>query len=210
MIPVARDAYLFLIPLLGIAGALFILRLPGWGLVPLVLAVGVGLFFRDPERRVPQGPGLVVAPADGRVVAVRQGVGADGEGPGSFSQVSIFLSVLDVHVNRAPCEGKVTDFAYRPGRFLVAWRDEASRVNEQAVIALATANGPVTVKQIAGILARRVVTWIRPGQELKAGERIGLIRFGSRVDLLVPQRVALAVKVGDRVRGGETVVGVFQ
>ena len=210
MIPVARDAFLFLIPLLGIAGALFLLRLPGWGLLPVILAVGVGFFFRDPERVVPQGPGLVVAPADGRVMVVRQGVGADGEGPGPFSQVSIFLSVLDVHMNRAPYGGKVEDLKYRPGRFLVAWRDEASRVNEQAVIALATPDGPVTVKQIAGVLARRVVTWIRPGQELKTGERIGLIRFGSRVDLLVPRRVALAVKVGDKVRGGETVVGVFR
>ncbi|MGH7407586.1 MAG: phosphatidylserine decarboxylase [Candidatus Methylomirabilales bacterium] len=210
MIPVARDAFLFLIPLLGIAGALFLLRLPGWGLLPVILAVGVGFFFRDPERVVPQGPGLVVAPADGRVTVVRLGVGADGEGPGPFSQVSIFLSVLDVHVNRAPYGGKVEDLKYRPGRFLVAWREEASRVNEQAVIALATPDGPVTVKQIAGVLARRVVTWIRPGQELKTGERIGLIRFGSRVDLLVPRRVALAVKVGDKVRGGETVVGVFR
>lgn len=210
MIPVARDGFLFLIPLLGIAGALFLLRLPGWGLLPLILAVGVGFFFRDPERAVPDGPGVVVAPADGRVMVVRQGVGAEGEGPGPFSQVSIFLSVLDVHVNRAPYGGKVEDLKYRPGRFLVAWREEASRVNEQAVIALATPDGPITVKQIAGALARRVVTWIRPGQELKTGERIGLIRFGSRVDLLVPRRVMLAVKVGDKVRGGETVVGVFR
>jgi phosphatidylserine decarboxylase len=143
-------------------------------------------------------------------MVVREGVAAEGEGPGSFSQVSIFLSVLDVHVNRAPYGGKVEDLRYRPGRFVVAWRDEASRVNEQAVISLATPDGPVTVKQIAGVLARRVVTWIRPGQELKTGERIGLIRFGSRVDLVVPGRVALTVKVGDKVRGGETVVGVFR
>lgn len=210
MIPVARDAYLFLIPLLGIAGALFLLRLPGWGLLPVVLAAGVGFFFRDPERVIPQGPGLVVAPADGRVMVVREGVAADGEGPGPFSQVSIFLSVLDVHVNRAPYGGRVEDLQYRRGRFVVAWRDEASRVNEQAVMTLATPEGPVMVKQIAGVLARRVVTWIRPGQELKTGERIGLIRFGSRVDLVLPARVALAVKVGDKVRGGETVVGVFR
>lgn len=210
MIPVARDAFLFLIPLLGIAGALFLLRLPGWGLLPVVLAAGVGFFFRDPERVIPQGPGLLVAPADGRVTVVRQGVAADGEGPGPFSQVSIFLSVLDVHVNRAPYGGRVEDLQYRRGRFVVAWRDEASRVNEQAVIALATPDGPVTVKQIAGVLARRVVTWVRTGQELKTGERIGLIRFGSRVDLLVPGRAALVVKVGDKVRGGETVVGVFR
>ncbi len=210
MIPVARDAFLFLIPLLGIAGALFFLRLPGWGLLPVVLAAGVGFFFRDPERVIPQGPGLLVAPADGRVTVVRQGVAADGEGPGPFSQVSIFLSVLDVHVNRAPYGGRVEDLQYRRGRFVVAWREEASRVNEQAVIALATPDGPVTVKQIAGVLARRVVTWVRTGQELKTGERIGLIRFGSRVDLLVPGRAALAVKVGDKVRGGETVVGVFR
>jgi len=210
VIPVARDAFLFLIPLLGIGGVLFLLRLPGWGLLPVILAVGVGFFFRDPERVIPQGSGLVVAPADGRVVAVRQGVGADGEGRGPFSQVSIFLSVLDVHVNRAPYGGKVEDLQYRPGRFVVAWREEASRVNEQAVIALATPDGPVTVKQIAGVLARRVVTWIRPGQELKTGERIGLIRFGSRVEVLVPDRAALAVKVGDRVRGGETILGVFR
>lgn len=210
MIPVARDAYLFLIPLLGIAGALFLLRMPGWGLLPLALAAGVGFFFRDPERVVPQGLGLVVAPADGRVMVVQEGVAAEGEGPGPFSQVSIFLSVLDVHVNRAPYGGKVEDLRYRPGRFVAAWRDEASRVNEQAVIALATPDGPVMVKQIAGVLARRVVTWVRPGQELKTGERMGLIRFGSRVDLVLPARVALAVKVGDKVRGGETVVGVFR
>lgn len=210
MIPIVRDAFLFLIPLLGVAGALFLLRLPGWGLLPLLLAVGVGFFFRDPERVIPQGPGLVVAPADGRVMVIRQGVAAEGEGPGPFSLVSIFLSLLDVHVNRAPYGGKVEDLQYRRGRFVVAWREEASRVNEQAVIGLATPDGPLTVKQIAGVLARRVVTWIRPGQEVKTGDRIGLIRFGSRVDLLVPSRVALTVKLGDKVRGGETVVGVFR
>lgn len=210
MIPVVRDAFLFLIPLLGVAGALFLIRLPGWGLLPLLLAVGVGFFFRDPERAIPQGPGLVVAPADGRVMVLRQGVAAEGEGPGPFSLVSIFLSVLDVHVNRAPYGGRVENLQYRRGRFVVAWREEASRVNEQAVIGLATPDGPLMVKQIAGVLARRVVTWIRPGQEVKTGERIGLIRFGSRVDLLVPSRVALTVKVGDKVRGGETVVGVFR
>lgn len=210
MIPLVRDAFLFLTPLLGIAGALFLLRLPGWGLLPLLLAVGVGFFFRDPERVIPQGAGLVVAPADGRVMVIRQGVAADGEGPGPFSLVSIFLSVLDVHVNRAPYGGRVEDLQYRRGRFVVAWREEASWVNEQAVIGLATPDGPLTVKQIAGVLARRVVTWIRPGQEVKTGDRIGLIRFGSRVDLLVPSRVALTAKLGDKVRGGETVVGVFQ
>ncbi len=196
------DAYKFLIPLLLIAIALFAVGAPWAALLPLLLAVFVSYFFRNPARSIPEGARLVVSPADGKIVKV---AGA-GEGPEDQCQVSIFLNIFDVHVNRAPIEGELEKLTYRRGRFKVASKDEASRVNEQNILTIRGPGATLVMKQIAGLIARRVVCWKKAGQKMRRGEVIGLIRFGSRVDLLLPKDANVLVHVGDRVRGGSSVI----
>jgi phosphatidylserine decarboxylase len=164
-------------------------------------------FFRDPERTPPDLPGAVLAPADGRVMAV-----AETQDPwvGRAVRVSIFLSPLDVHVNRAPIGGLVKNVEHAPGRFVAAYRPEASDENERCTVSLEGETARVAVKQIAGVVARRIVCRVRAGDALEAGERFGLIRFGSRTDLIVPRGTTVKVAVGDRVRGGESVMGVLR
>jgi phosphatidylserine decarboxylase len=162
-------------------------------------------FFRDPERISPTGERLILSPADGRVMEVRQAheprfLG----GPGV--KISVFMSLLNVHVNRAPVEGRVALVRHVPGRFLQAFRPEASDVNEHNLIGLESCQGRVLVKRVAGILARRIVCWVQISQEMHAGERLGVIKFGSRVELYLPLDVEPVVQVGDRVRAGVTVV----
>ena len=162
-------------------------------------------FFRDPERIPPAGEGLLLAPADGRVVAVEKA-----HEPcfleGESLKISIFMSLLDVHVNRAPAEGHVALVEHVPGQFLPAFRPEASKLNEHNLVGLHSRYGQILVTQVAGVLARRIVCWVRSGQRLRAGDRLGLVKFGSRVDLYVPPRVEPNVRVGDQVRAGVTVV----
>lgn len=208
MIPVAREGWPFILPPLSVA---VILWVAGWqvsGVTACVLAVLVALFFRDPPRDIPKGEGLIVAPADGAVVQVTRYLGQELQEPAT--QISIFLSVLDVHINRAPFPAVVEEVTYRPGTFRIAWQPEASVDNEQNLIALKAPEGRLLVKQIAGLIARRIVCRVVPGQKLEAGERIGMIRFGSRVDLIVPARAELSVKRGDRVKGGSTVMGTLR
>lgn len=166
--------------------------------LPLFLAALFCLwFFRDPERAIPSGP-VAVSPADGKVVLVRE------EGP--LTRVSVFMNVFDVHVNRAPIAGRVTAVNYQPGRFLVASRDEAPVVNEQSTLTIEGAGGTVVFSLIAGLIARRVVCYKKPGDEVKAGERIGLIKFGSRVDILLGNEWKTEVRLGERVRAGSSVL----
>lgn len=207
MLPIAAAGWLFILVPLALA-------LGVWGVGWPTAALGLGLlaafmafFFRDPERRAPEVPGAVLAPADGRVTEIREPV----EDPfvGTGRQLSIFLSPLDVHVNRAPIGGLVVDVQYRPGAFRPAFRTEASEVNERNSLAI-QGEERVVVRQIAGVLARRIVCRVRAGDKVHTGERIGLIKFGSRVDLVVPWNVSLSVRTGDRVRAGETVVGVMR
>jgi phosphatidylserine decarboxylase len=169
----------------------------------LVLAFLVLNFFRDPERPIPTLAEAIISPADGRIVQVVQ---ESYEGS-PVCRVSIFMSPLDVHVNRAPITGVVKEVSYRKGVFRVAMAEAASVENEQNVFTLEGEQGRIVVKQIAGILARRIVFWKRPGDFLARGERVGLIKFGSRVDVLMEPDVALRVKVGDHVRGGSTILG---
>jgi phosphatidylserine decarboxylase len=164
-------------------------------------------FFRDPERTAPSAAGAVLAPADGRVMRVAE---VDDPWVGRAVRVSIFLSPLDVHVNRSPVAGLVEGVQHAAGRFMAAYRDEASELNERCTVALQGETARVGVRQIAGVLARRIVCRVRQGDKLEAGERYGLIRFGSRTDLLVPARTELRVRVGDRVKGGETIMGVLR
>ncbi len=206
-IPVAAEGWRFILPA---AVAACILGWIGWwwAAVPLTLVALACLgFFRDPERTPPAVTGAILAPADGRVMGV---VDVDDGWVGRAVRVSIFLSPLDVHVNRSPVAGLVRDVQYAPGRFLAAYRDEASELNERCTVALEGDSARLTVRQIAGVLARRIVCRARAGDKLQAGERYGLIRFGSRTDLVVPRGTELRVQVGDRVRGGETIMGVLR
>ena len=197
---IAADAFVFLIPLLVITAVLWILGFTLLAAACLGVALLVGFFFRDPHREIPGEKNLVLAPADGRVLDLAKQ--SDGT-----TRVSIFLSLWDVHINRSPIGGTVREVRYQPGKFRMAFDQRASAENERNV--LTVANGFLTVRfsQIAGILARRIVCWKKPGDAVESGERIGLIRFGSRVDVFVPDHVTLELSRGDRVRGGSTVIG---
>lgn len=203
-----KDAYRFAIPLLVIAAGCWLAawKWEPWlwpGVVFLFLGLFVFYFFRDPERPIPSDPSVIVSPADGHVVEIvdepldaRMG-----------HRISIFLALWDVHVQRAPVPGSIEKVEYRPGKFLGAFRSEASRVNEQNVIYMDTAHGRVVFKQIAGAVARRVLFWKREGSEVALGERVGLIRFGSRVDIWLPMEARITVSRGQMVKGGESVLG---
>lgn len=197
-----RDAYRFLIPLLASGILLVLLDLTLVSVIPFALAVFTAFFFRNPTRTIPQGENIIVSPADGRVVRIAKN--ENGE-----QCISVFLSVFNVHVNRSPITGRLKDVQYRPGRFKAAFDDEASRVNEQNVLTIEGENIRVTFKQIAGLIARRVVCWKKTGDWVEKGELIGLIRFGSRVDVLLPENVSIRVGLGDRVRGGSSVLGDY-
>jgi phosphatidylserine decarboxylase len=165
-------------------------------------------FFRDPDRNVPQEPGLVVSPADGRIMMAGPS-DRRWAPPGEWLQITIFLSPMDVHINRSPVSGRVTRIHYRPGRFLPAF-DEGSNDNELNELWIDHHGRTVVVRQVVGVLARRIVCRIREGQEVERGERIGLMKFGSRMDVFVPTDARLCVSVGERVVAGESVLAVLE
>jgi len=169
----------------------------------IVVALFMAFFFRDPKRVPPSDPDVVVSPADGKVTRV----GPVAQGADSPTVISIFLSPLDVHINRSPIPGKIVDVRYSPGKFLMATNEKASLVNEQNALTIQGEKITVVCKQIAGILARRVVCWKGKGDNLGLGERFGMIKFSSRTDVLLPANVRVTVKEGERVRGGTTVIG---
>src|SRR5260370_4019648 len=162
----------------------------------------MGFFFRDPKRQVPTEKGIIVAPADGRVTLVKRAGSLDAE-----SLVSIFLSPLDVHVNRSPIAGEIVDVAYKRGRFLMATNARARMLNEQNTLTIRSHELTVKCTQIAGILARRIVCWKRAGERVECGERFGMIKFGSRTDLTIPGSVELLVEEGMHVKAGVTIIG---
>ena len=202
-----RAGYPFIAAALVPAAMLAAARRHVWALPLAALGGFFAYFFRDPDRRVPQEPGLVVSPADGRVMIA---------GPtdkrwapaGEWQQVTIFLSPMDVHINRAPVEGAVTRIEYRPGRFLPAY-DEGSNDNELNEVWIDHAGQPIVVRQVVGILARRIVCRISEGDRVGRGERIGLMKFGSRMDVFMPPSAELRVRVGEHVVGGETVLAML-
>jgi phosphatidylserine decarboxylase len=197
-----RDGYKFAVPPLALAvAALFV----GWHLAAIfLLALGlfVVYFFRDPERVPPAEPGVVVSPADGRVMEVVQ-ESWDGR-PGQ--RISIFLAVWNVHVNRSPMAGRVKRVDYRQGKFYAAMRSRASTENEQNVVLLETERGEIVFKQIAGWVARRVICWKSPGDLLSLGERMGMIRFGSRMDVWLPNEAEIVTRPGEHVAGGVSIL----
>ncbi len=169
--------------------------------------VFVTWFFRNPERRIPQGEAEVVSPADGKVIKIEDGKNSDII-PGAFVKVSIFMNVFNVHVNRIPCSGTVKLIRYKKGRFISANLDKASALNEQNALVISTdLKKEIMVVQIAGLIARRIVCWVSKGMRVEKGERFGLIRFGSRLDVYLPPEVSIRVRIGDRVKAGETVLG---
>ena len=194
-----------------IAGALapasyFLLKKKAALALPLLGVAGfLAYFFRDPERYPPQDDDLVLAPADGRVMVA--GPGEPGVAPeGEWQQISIFLSPLDVHINRTPYGGEITRIAYTPGRFLKAYDDRAAAENERNELWIRSGDRTVVFRQVVGVLARRVVCRVQVGDQLVAGERFGLMKFGSRMDVFVPPDCDLQVKAGDVVRAAETVI----
>lgn len=200
-----KEGYYFGLPPLALAAAALFLRWTFAGVILLCIAAFIFYFFRDPERVIPAAPGAIVSPADGRVVVVTDEDNAGRPG----KRISIFLAIWNVHVNRSPAGGTITAMKYQPGKFAAAMRESASTHNEQNVITLATGAGEITFKQIAGLIARRVVCWKQSGDRVARGERIGLVRFGSRADLWLPRDSELLVKVGDHVAGGSSVVAYW-
>jgi len=197
-----KEGFYFGIPPLVLGGVAFLAHWTILGILLVGLAAFVFSFFRNPERSIPAEPGAVVSPADGRVVVVTDEENAGRAG----KRISIFLAIWNVHVNRAPAAGIISKLEYRPGKFLAAMREKASVENEQNIIALSTDAGEMTFKQIAGLIARRVVCWKKEGDRVARGERIGLVRFGSRVDVWMPKEAEILVRLGDNVKGGSTVV----
>src|SRR5467141_10833 len=197
-----REGYYFGVPPLVLGGVGFLLHWYVAAAALMFLTLFIFSFFRDPERVIPTESGTVVSPGDGRVVVVTE---EENEGrPGK--RVSIFLAVWNVHVNRSPAAGTIARIDYRPGKFLAAMREQASVENEQNVFTLSTDAGEMVFKQIAGLIARRVVSWKKASDRVARGERIGLVRFGSRVDLWVPKEAEIVVKVGENVKGGSSVL----
>lgn len=194
------------ITFLVLASAAFALVSPVPAVVMAVLAVLVIWFYRDPDRTAPEEDGLFVSPADGRVVEISE---AEHPFTGPSVKVGIFMNVLSVHVNRAPCMGRVDYLEYVPGRKIAAFAPKASEVNERNLVGLSTPYGPVLMVQIAGLLARRIVCRLRRGEVLEAGQRYGMIRLGSRVDIYLPKDVRLTIKHGDKVRAGISSLGVM-
>jgi phosphatidylserine decarboxylase len=196
----SRDAFPFLIPLIVIFALCLFFKI--FWVAWLIAALGgfVAFFFRDPARKIPGDAGLIVSPADGKVIRILAL-------PDGAWQLSIFLSVLNVHINRSPIAGRVESVTYRTGKFLAAFDEKASVENEQNLIVINNGRHRIQFAQIAGILARRIVCWCKPGDQVGRGEKIGLIKFGSRVDVFFPPETRIQVKVGDKVKGGCSILG---
>jgi phosphatidylserine decarboxylase len=197
----AKDAFYFLVPLLAAAGAALWLEWMAAAGSLAALAAFVAFFFRDPKRTVPAGPGVIASPADGRVVAI--------EPKGEAIRISIFLSLFNVHINRSPIEGRVDSVVYTKGAFHLAFSEAAGVENERNTLTIAGDGFTVICSQVAGVVARRIICSKKPGDTVARGERIGLIRFGSRVDLEIPLQARMRVALGDRVRGGATTIAVM-
>ncbi len=201
---IARESIPFIVIPLVLALVCAVLGL--WYVVALLVVVTLfmAFFFRDPKRLPPSDPDVVVSPADGRVTRVSK---LDQDDRNTPTVISIFLSPFDVHINRSPIPGKITEMVYSPGKFLMATNEKASLVNEQNILTIQGDKITVVCKQIAGILARRVVCWKKKGDNLELGERFGLIKFSSRTDVILPANVSVVVSEGTKVRGGITVIG---
>ena len=207
-IPIAKDGYIFIFPLAVLTGIFWALS---WFWVT-GLFVGLFLFvtwfFRDPERSIPEDPNAIVSPGDGKIVEIISE--KDPLLDEAYTRVSIFLNVFNVHVNRVPISGKIQATRYNPGKFFNAASHKASLDNEQSAILLNNGHVTILVKQIAGLIARRIVCWAKEGDEYHRGQRFGLIRFGSRVDIFLPEGTDIKVAIGDIVNGGSSIIGYLK
>ncbi|MBN1472530.1 MAG: phosphatidylserine decarboxylase family protein [Syntrophaceae bacterium] len=208
-IPIALEGLKLIIPLAVLTIVLFLLEWIIAGFISLAIALFMLFFFRDPRRVIPQGDDLVVAPADGKVVVVKD-VHDNDYLHQDVKQISIFLSVFNVHVNRAPVGGIIESVKYNPGKFHIAALEKASLENEQTAMIIKDGNRKILVKQIAGILARRIICYVQPGHVVKKGERYGLICFGSRADIFLPVNSEIKVKLDDKVKGGKDIIAVLK
>jgi len=204
-IPFAKEGFVFIIPLLIITILMFLLSFYWAAVFGGLGFLFVTWFFRDPERHIPNEPNVIVSPADGKITEiVTEKEPINGE---LCKRVTIFLSVFNVHVNRVPIAGTIEEIRYNPGKFLAAFNPKASMDNEQNIILINNGKTHVFVKQIAGLIARRIVCWPKKGDYYELGQRYGLIRFGSRVDILLPETTKLSVTCGDNVSGGKSIIG---
>ncbi len=201
-----RDGYCYGFMLLASAGLVAWLTSPGWAIVPILLAAFFLWFFRDPERTIPSDPGAVVSPADGKVTAIAPVI-RNGE---SFKRISIFLNVFNVHVNRSPVSGIIRGVHYQTGEFLNAMSSESAEHNEQNTVTVEGEGHTIVFRQIAGLLARRIVFTKKIGDAVERGERVGLIKFGSRVDVLLEPSAEIEIELGDNVKGGSSILAFLQ
>jgi phosphatidylserine decarboxylase len=207
-IPVAREGYRLILAAVAVTAIIWFI-FGGW---PFLVLLGVTAFlvsfFRDPERDIPEDPDSIVSPADGRVIKVERVI-EESFIEDEALKVSVFMNVFNVHVNRAPVAGRLEKIVYRPGSFFSANLDKASIHNERNTLFIEAAKGRVVATQVAGLVARRIVCRVSEGMEIERGERIGMIMFGSRVDLFLPKESRITVKVGDRVKAGSSILGYF-
>jgi phosphatidylserine decarboxylase len=207
--PIARAGYPFIWAAALTTGTLALLGIVSLALLALVATLFICAFFRDPDRVIPNGDGVLVSPADGKVVAIDNLEGSPLYA-GQCRRIGIFMNIFNVHVNRAPHEGELTALNYQPGRFMPADKANASTANEHKALTLKTDSGHVICwVQIAGLVARRIICHVQPGDRLERGQRFGLICFGSRVDVYLPMDADIQVRVGDKVRAGTSIIGAF-
>jgi phosphatidylserine decarboxylase len=204
--PIAREGYAFIIPPASVAFGFWWFSCPWSSLLFLAVSVGIALFFRNPERTTPEDPAIVLAPADGRVAQIEPNVESRNIPGRSFKRISIFMSIFNVHVNRWPVSGHVRKIAHVAGGFVDARDPAASLTNEHNSIVLETTDGVIEVVQIAGKIARRIACWVREGDQVRQGERLGLIRFGSRLDVYLPENFDFTVDIGTKVSAGTTII----
>jgi phosphatidylserine decarboxylase len=204
--PIAREGYIFFVPFVLLAFYLWLFSYPWASLVFLLISAGIAAFFRNPNRVSPEGEGLVLSPADGTVVQVVADAQSENLPGVPLQRISIFMSVFNVHVNRWPISGTVQHIRHVNGRFLDAREADASIVNEHNAIVLEGDGRTIEVVQIAGKIARRIACWVREGDAVQRGDRFGLIRFGSRLDVYLPPDFSFEAPIGSRVRAGETII----
>lgn len=204
--PIVREGYIYIFTLITITFLTNKLVDPHWSIIPGVLTLFVTFFFRNPKRVMPNDPNLILSPADGKIMCVEE-IFEDQFIQGTSIKITIFLSVFDVHVNRSPISGILTFQQYTCGQFKPAYKKLASCQNERLSIGLESGSIKILVTQIAGILARRIISWVALGNQLQQGQRYGMIKFGSCTEIVVPINVDINVKAGEHVKGGKTIIG---
>lgn len=204
---IAKDAFPYIVILSGLTALSYMLFVP-LAIILGLLLLFVVFFFRNPPRKIPQDESFVLSPADGKVMYIDE-IEETEFFNCKVKRVSIFLSVFNVHINRSPIEGEVKYMSYRPGKFLPAFKSHASELNERNTVGIKGKKISVLVHQITGLIARRIVCWVKQDEKLERGQRFGLIKFGSCTEILLPQNVELRVKPGDKVVGGKSIIGVI-